>query len=260
MSFGSPKQETMTMETRLGDRSEYFRVALVAVSLWTLGTASAPAAQSDHRVSPAPPNVVLILADDLGWGDLSCYGNERLRTPNLDRLARQGTLFTQFYVNGSVCSPSRCAIMTGQYPARHRIHGHYAEHAQNAARGMSNWLDPRTPNLASLLKTAGYATAHVGKWHLGAGPGAPEPTAYGFDVARAMVCANPAWTEPPETFWAKSTTVFVDEAIRFIRQNKDRPFYLNVWTLVPHAPLNPTDEQMKPYERFSWNRGIRHKS
>src|SRR5262245_59086146 len=91
---------------------------------------------------PAKPNILFILADDLGWGDLGCYGHPHIKTPNLDRLARDGTLFTQFYVSGSVCSPSRCAFMTGQFPARHRIHGHYATHEQNAARGMNNWLDP----------------------------------------------------------------------------------------------------------------------
>ena len=205
------------------------------------------------------PNIVFILADDLGWGDLSCYGHERLRTPNIDRVARQGTLFTQFYVNGSVCSPSRCAFMTGQYPARHRIHGHYADQALNESRGMSSWLDPKVPNVAALLKSAGYATAHVGKWHLGGGPGAPEPPAYGFDLARTMVCNNPFWNEPADTFWPKSTALFVDEAIAFIRAHKDRPFYVNLWTLLPHAPLNPTEEQMKPYDRFSWGRGVRHK-
>jgi arylsulfatase A-like enzyme len=207
-----------------------------------------------------PPNVIFILADDLGWGDLSCYGHERLKTPNLDRLASQGTLFTQFYVNGSVCSPSRCAFFTGQYPARHKIHGHYAEPSQNAARGMSNWLDPKVPNVAALLKSRGYATAHFGKWHLGHGPGAPNPTEYGFDEAKTLVSAFPAWKEPADTFWAKSTGLFVDEALQFIRANKDKPFYVNIWTLVPHAPLNPTDEQMKPYERYSWGQGVVHKS
>jgi hypothetical protein len=162
------------------------------------------------------PNVLFILADDLGWGDLSCYGHDRLRTPALDRLAQQGTLFTQFYVNGSVCSPSRCAFMTGQYPARHRIHGHYADHALNASRGMSDWLDPKVPNLAALLKSAGYATAHVGKWHLGNGPGALDPSEYGFDVAKTLVSNQRTWTEPADTFWPKSTALFVDEAIRFI--------------------------------------------
>ncbi|MBM3889755.1 MAG: N-acetylgalactosamine 6-sulfate sulfatase (GALNS) [Verrucomicrobia bacterium] len=205
------------------------------------------------------PNVIFILADDLGWGDLGCYGHERLKTPCLDRLASQGTVFTQFYVNGSVCSPSRCAFMTGQYPARHKIHGHYATPQQNTDRGMSQWLDPKVPNTAALLKAAGYATAHIGKWHLGGGPGAPTPDAYGFDYVRATVCNDPAWTEPMATFWPKSTALFVDEALKFIRENKDKPFYLNLWTLLPHAPLNPTDEQMKPYERYSW-KGVPFKS
>lgn len=86
------------------------------------------------------PNVIFILADDLGWGDLSVYGHERLKTPNLDRMAAEGTLWTNFYVNGSVCSPSRAAFFTGQFPAHHRIHGHYATREQNEARGMSSWL------------------------------------------------------------------------------------------------------------------------
>jgi len=208
--------------------------------------------------SAAPPNVIFILADDLGWGDLSCYGHQRLKTPHLDKLASQGTLFTQFYVNASVCSPSRCAFFTGQYPARHRIHGHYADHSLNAQRGMSNWLGPQVPNVASLLKSRGYATAHFGKWHLGSGPGAPNPTEYGFDEAKTMVSAFPAWKEPAATFWAKSTGLFVDEALRFIQANKDRPFYVNIWTLLPHATLNPTDEQMKPYERWG-PKGVPHK-
>src|SRR5689334_17114845 len=76
------------------------------------------------------PNVVFILADDLGWGDLGCYGHPQIKTPRLDRMAKEGTLFTQFYVNGSVCSPSRCAFMTSNYPARQRLHGHYATHEQ----------------------------------------------------------------------------------------------------------------------------------
>ncbi|MBP7933567.1 MAG: sulfatase-like hydrolase/transferase [Phycisphaerae bacterium] len=205
------------------------------------------------------PNVLFILADDLGWGDLSCYGHRQLKTPWLDRLATQGMLFTQFYVNGSVCSPSRCAFMTGQYPARHRIHGHFASHELNARRGMSNWLDPEVPNVAALFKTAGYATAHFGKWHLGAGLGAPDPTAYGFDQARTMVSVNPGWSEPPDQFWPKSTRLLVDETLRFIRANKDRPFYVNLWTLLPHATLNPTEEQMRPYNHLNPGSGIRHK-
>ncbi len=197
------------------------------------------------------PNIIFILADDLGWGDLGCYGHKLIKSPNLDRLAKQGTLFTQFYVNGSVCSPSRCAFMTSQYPARQRIHGHYATHDSNEARGMSNWLDPKIPNVASLLKSAGYATAHFGKWHLGNGEGAPPPEDYGFDESRTLNTNGKTWEELDLTFRAKSSAAIVDETIRFIRAHTNQPFYVNVWSLVPHATLNPTEEQMKPYARHA---------
>ncbi len=197
------------------------------------------------------PNFIFILADDLGWSDLGCYGHPQIKTPNLDRLAREGTLFTQFYVNGSVCSPSRCAFMTGQYPARHKIHGHYATHDVNAARGMNNWLDPKVPNVAVLLHRAGYATAHFGKWHLGNGDGAPPPTEYGFDETRTVNSSGPGWDQPDLTFRTKSSAAIVDETIRFITAHKDQPFYVNAWMLIPHATLNPTDEQMQPYQHLN---------
>lgn len=196
------------------------------------------------------PNILFILADDLGWGDLSCYGNRFLRTPNLDRLAAEGTLFTQFYTAGSVCSPSRSAFMTGRYPARHRIHGHYATPEQNAARGMGNWLDPAVPNCASVLKKGGYTTAHIGKWHLGSGPGAPEIGAYGFDFVGTGERGGANVDRADPYFRAKSTEIFVDEALKFIDGREGKPFYLQLWTLVPHATLNPTPEQMRPFERF----------
>jgi N-acetylgalactosamine-6-sulfatase len=138
--------------------------------------------------------------------------------------------------------------MTGQYPARHKIHGHYAEQAQNAARGMSNWLDPKVPNVAALLQAAGYATAHFGKWHLGNGKGAPPPVDYGFDEARIVNGNGPGWKEPDRTFRAKSSAAIVDETVRFITAHKDKPFYVNAWMLIPHATLNPSEEQLKQYE------------
>lgn len=196
------------------------------------------------------PNVLFILADDLGWGDLGCYGHPHIKTPNLDRLAKEGTLFTQFYVNGSVCSPSRCAFFTGQYPARHKIHGHYATREQNESRGMSQWLEPTVPNVPTLLKSVGYATAHIGKWHLGSNSGGPPPDKYGFDFVGTSESGGANGPANDPYFRAKSTALFVDEAIRFVEANKSRPFYLQLWTLVPHATLNPTDEQVKPYARF----------
>jgi N-acetylgalactosamine-6-sulfatase len=224
--------------------------------------AAALAAPAAARGADAPrPNVLFILADDLGWGDLGCYGHPQVKTPSLDRLARQGTLFTQFYVNGSVCSPSRCAFLTSQLPARQAIHGHFATHEMNRGRGMPNWLDPKVPTVARLLKQAGYATAHVGKWHLGSGPGAPPPAAYGFDFVRATTSGADTWPEQNADpyFRAKSTALFVDEILTFIRANKGKPFYAQMWTLVPHATLNPTEEQLKPYAHLAPG-GVPHKS
>lgn len=231
---------------------------LLTSALMLLAVGSASPADSPRR-----PNIIFILADDLGWGDLHCYGSRDAKTPNLDRLAEQGTLFTQFYTAGSVCSPSRCGFFTGQVPARHKVHGHFATHEMNERRGMANWLDPKTVNLARLLKGAGYATVHVGKWHLGSGDGAPSPKEYGFDFVRATTSNDDTWTERNEDpfFRAKSTGLFVDEAVKFIEANKDRPFYLQLWTLVPHATLNPTAEQLKPYANIGpGGKAFPHKS
>jgi len=199
-----------------------------------------------HAQSPRP-NIIFILADDLGWGDLGCYGHPITQTPNLDRMAREGTLFTQFYVCGSVCSPSRCAFFTGQYPSRHKIHGHYATPEQNSARGMSQFLEPTTPNNAALLKRAGYTTAHVGKWHLGSNSGGPEPDKYGFDFVGTSESGGANGPANDPHFRAKSTEIFVNETLKFIETNRDKPFYVQLWTLVPHATLNPTDEQLQRY-------------
>lgn len=213
-------------------------------------------------LAPAPlarPNIVFVLADDLGWGDLSCYGNRRCSTPNLDRLASQGVLFTNFYVNGSVCSPSRTAFTTGQYPARHRVHGHFAAPELNARRGMPNFLDPRVPTLAASLKRAGYSTAHFGKWHLGNGPGAPMPDAYGFDVHASVNSNETRWAAEDAGFRARSTAWIVDNALDFIAKQKDHPFYTQLWTLLPHAPLAPTEEQMAPFSKLQPGPHVPHK-
>lgn len=233
-----------------------FLLVLLVGSLYAHGTKEPPAPAQTRR-----PNIIFILADDLGWGDLSVYGHDRLKTPNLDRMAAQGTLFTNFYVNGSVCSPSRCAFFTGQYPARHRIHGHYAAPKQNTDRGMSQWLDPKVPNAAALLKGAGYRTAHIGKWHLSpvkggtsesSDPAQPKLTDYGFDfIGSGEGPTGNAVSKDDPYYRARSSALFVDEALQFIGTNQDKPFYVQLWMLVPHAVLNPTEEQMKPFARFS---------
>jgi len=220
----------------------------LADTLWAQpALAPAPGAAGSRR----RPNVIFVLTDDQGWGDAAAWGHPYILTPNLDRLTREGTRFSQFYVANPVCSPSRTAFMTGRYPARFGIHGHFATHEQNAARAMPDWLAPQTPTVTRQMQAAGYVTGHFGKWHLGSGEGAPELGAYGIDRHVSIVSNGPQLREkgaPPEPhWWGKSTGLIMDHALAFIRENRERPFYLNLWTLVPHATLDPTPEQLAVY-------------
>jgi len=224
---------------------------------WALGAilaGLAPPAASEGAEPSAQrrPNVIFVLTDDQGWGDAAAWGHPYIKTPNLDRITREGLRVSQFYAANPVCSPSRTAFMTGRYPARFRIHGHFATHELNEARAMPDWLDPQTPTITRQFQAAGYATGHFGKWHLGSGAGAPEPSAYGIDQHLTLVSNGPQLREkgaPHEPhWWGKSTGIIMDRAIAFVRENKDRPFYLNIWTLVPHATLDPTPEQLAVYD------------
>ena len=192
---------------------------------------------------------------------MSCVGHPYIKTPNLDRLASEGTLFEQFYVNNPVCSPSRVAFMTGRYPAEVQVHCQIANQAEiNAERGVANWMDPNLPNLANQLKKNGYVTAHFGKWHMGSKQG-PSPAEYGFDVYRPYEApVSSGYTDYPspkeEPFYrAHSSRWFVDDALDFIRQHKDgdRPFFVNLWTLIPHGLLKPTKEELAEYAGLQVN-------
>ncbi len=201
------------------------------------------------------PNFVFILCDDLGWGDLPCYGHRnvvahggwmvrgKLKMPNLDRMAREGTRFTQFYVASAVCSPSRAAIMTGQFPGRLGMHDYLAGPELNRRRGVVDYLDPKVPTVTRLLRDAGYATAHFGKWHLGSGKEAPKPEEYGIDRYDACLGGPDGRVQ--------SSRRIADGTIQFIETHRDRPFYINAWLYDPHSPLHPTEEMMRPYEELS---------
>jgi len=224
--------------------------ALLLMPLAALHAADSP------KPGKRPPNVLFILTDDQGWSDAHFAGHPYVKTPNLDKLASQSTWFRQFYVAATVCSPSRAAFMTSHSPARDFVHGHFDTHDRNAARSMPDWLDPQVATLPKLLKSAGYATAHFGKWHLGGGSDAPAPEAYGIDVSRTTVSNGRHFAEEKDPyFYAKSTGLIVDETIAFIKEHKEQPFYANVWTLLPHAPLKPTPEQLAVYADLNPNAG-----
>jgi arylsulfatase A-like enzyme len=178
------------------------------------------------------PNILFIFADDWGWGDLSCHGHPYVKTPNIDRLAQEGTDFQRFTVASGVCSPSRTAVMTGHFPARYNIDGHFAWVPSNAKRGMPDWLDLQAPFLPRMLKAGGYATAHYGKWHLANNmiPDSPLPGVYGFDDYGAFNCAGEQM--PPHED--------ADNTVRFIEaSHKDgKPFYINLWLHESHTPFH----------------------
>jgi N-acetylgalactosamine-6-sulfatase len=190
------------------------------------------------------PNIILIYADDWGWGDLGSHGNTWLKTPHLDKFAQEGTDFRQFNVLNPVCSPSRATALTGRYPARYSIHQHFAAPSQNARNGMPDWLDARAPTIPRLLKAAGYATAHFGKWHLTNRDthGAPAPSAYGYDVAKVF---NGGAEWPSADLHATAP-----DTAEFIKAHADRPFFINVWLHESHTPHVPTKASMEKWKHL----------
>ena len=219
------------------------------------------------------PNILFIFIDDMGYADLSCYGNTKVKTPHIDRLAAEGIRFTQFYVNSPLCSPSRVAMTTGQYPARWRINSYLDNRRSNRNRKMADYLDPRAPSLARQLKAAGYATAHFGKWHMGGGrdvDNAPHPEAYGFDESSvafeglgdrllikndglsrqsaALGQGQITWVDKHEI-----TGIRVDQTLDFIKRCTDKPFYINFWLNDVHDPFIPTPAQLERFKGVTDN-------
>ncbi|RMD77600.1 MAG: N-acetylgalactosamine-6-sulfatase [Lentisphaerae bacterium] len=192
----------------------------------------ATAEHKNEECVPERPNILFIFADDWGWGDLSCHGHPYVKTPNIDRLAREGTDFHRFTVASGVCSPSRVAVMTGHFPARYYVDGHFAWVSQNRQRNMPDWLNPRAPLLSRFLKEAGYRTAHFGKWHLSNNmiQDSPLPSEYGFDTYGAFNCAG---EQMPVHDDALNTIAFIEQCHR-----EGNPFFINMWVHEPHTPFH----------------------
>ncbi|MDH5396622.1 MAG: sulfatase-like hydrolase/transferase [Cyclobacteriaceae bacterium] len=197
-----------------------------------------------ERETPTKPNIILIMADDLGYNDLGCYGNDRIKTPNIDALARTGIRFTDYHSNGAVCSPTRAALMTGNYQQRAGIEG-----VVTAKNHRHTGLAHSTTTLAEYLSGQGYKTAITGKWHLGYDT-AFSPTNHGFDYFKGFVSGNVDYhshidQEGHYDWWLNkdtvveegySTDLITKAGIDFISDNKDNPFFLYMAHEAPHFP------------------------
>ena len=252
------------MSERTLDRREFMKFGAFLASSFAL----APRCLGGRGGPAAKPNVVLLLADDLGYRDLSCFGGHN-PTPHLDALARGGTRLTHFYAASAVCTPTRASILTSRYPLRFDIRRHFTDGPEH--------LPPGTVTLPKLLRRAGYRTGHVGKWHLGGlHVGAdgrrletmPGPHEHGFDFYQCQIEQQPlrgrmgrartlyrqggtcllrdgAVVPESDPYYARHfTDVNGDYAVELIRRfaKEKRPFFLNVWWLVPHQPYEPAPE------------------
>jgi arylsulfatase A-like enzyme len=248
------------------------RPMLAAVLLSAL-----PSAGPVHA-EPAPParkpNIIFILADDLGYGDLGCYGQKKIKTPHLDRMAAEGVRFTQVYAGSTVCAPSRCALMTGLHTGHTRVRGN--------ARVP---LRPEDLTVAEVLKKAGYATALVGKWGLGEPGSTGVPNKQGFDEFYGYLNQQHAHNHFPDHLWRNeekitiegnvvekgvavkraqwSQDLFTREALDFVTRHKDKPFFLYLSLVVPHANneagktgIETPDD--KPYSDEPWPQNERN--
>jgi len=245
-----------SMTQRSETRRDFLRragaVAAGAVLSGWMGLARSEAAEAGDK-----PNFVVVFCDDLGYGDVGCFGSAKNRTPNIDRMATEGMRFTSFYVTSGVCTPSRSSLMTGCYPRR--INMHQNEDGLCVLFPVNKkGLHPKEITIAEVLKGQGYATACIGKWHLG---DQPEflPTRQGFDSYFGIPYSNDMGGKgngdkrPPLPLMRNERVVeapadqdtltrrYAEEAVRFIEANKDRPFFVYLPHAMPHMPLHATD-------------------
>ncbi|MFC1758277.1 arylsulfatase [Planctomycetota bacterium] len=235
--------------------------------------------------SGSRPNVVLIVADDLGYRELGCFGQDLIKTPNLDRLAKQGLRFTQHYSGNAVCAPSRCVLMTGKHPG----HAWVRNNSEMKPEGQQP-IPASEITIGELLQENGYVTGVFGKWGLG-GPGSEgEPMQQGFDRFFGYNCQRHAHSYYPSYLWSNAERIQLDnvppvhghatfgedddssdprsydqfkgrdyapdrindQAVAFIRANKNKPFFLYYPTIIPHVALHVPDEELKPYLDLGW--------
>ncbi|QNN21887.1 arylsulfatase [Planctomycetales bacterium ZRK34] len=227
-----------------------YGLLLIAVAAcWSAMITSAGAA-TDRK-----PNIIYIMADDAGYGDFSCYGQEKFATPNIDRLADEGMKFTDHYSGSTVCAPTRCSLMTGKHTGHCSVRGN-REHKPVGQEPMA----ADTVTVADLLKQAGYATGMFGKWGLGFPGSVSDPINSGFDVFYGYNCQRNAHNYYTTWLYDNDQKVELDgktyshdlimaHALQFIRDNKDQPFFCYLPVTIPHAAMHVPDEYSAPFRK-----------
>ncbi len=239
--------------------SLFFVIIGLSVSLSASLFGVCEVAEEEHR---APPNIVLLLADDLGWTGLGCFGSDLYETPNLDRFARSGMKFTDAYAACTVCSPTRASIMTGMYPARLRltdfIAGQNRPYAKLRIPDWNKGLDHSFVTIAEALRDATYRTAQIGKWHLnhaGRDASAYDATKHGFDIQVGRPRGTRGYRLPAGTNSKGEsgsdylTDYLTDKAIEFIDKSKDEPFFLYFAYHVPHTPIQGREDLVAKFSK-----------
>jgi arylsulfatase A len=255
------------------ERREFLKaVGFGAAGMALSGCANATQ-RTDSGAKGRKSNIVYIIADDLGYAEVGCYGQKKIKTPNIDKLATQGMKFTQHYSGNPVCAPSRCVLMTGKHSGHSQVRANKQVGGQDAWKlGVTTggqWpLEAGTVTVAKILKEAGYATGAFGKWGLGRVGTTGDPNKQGFDHFFGYICQRQAHTYYPNHLWrdgkvewieankdgkegAYSHDLIANEAMNFVKANKDRPFFLYVPFTIPHVALQVPEDSLAEY-RGKW--------
>ncbi|GEP98483.1 N-acetylgalactosamine-6-sulfatase [Chitinophaga cymbidii] len=224
-------------------------VVIAAVALWT---GRHPAYSVTHARPDSRPNIIFVLTDDMGFSDIGCFGGKFVPTPNIDCLAKEGRMFTQYYSAAPICSPSRAGLLTGMYPGRWNFTTFLHTKKHNRDAEQADFLDPSAPSIARFFKNAGYATGHFGKWHLGGGrdvKNAPGFEQYGYDEHAStyespdadplLTATNWIWSDKDSIKRWDRSKYFVDKTLDFLSRHKNKPCFVNLWPDDIHTPWVP---------------------
>ncbi|WP_346238472.1 sulfatase-like hydrolase/transferase [Niabella insulamsoli] len=215
-------------------------------------TAAAAYSGSDKEKPKQAPNIIMILTDDMGYSDLSCFGGQLVSTPNINRLAKEGVALTRYYSAAPICSPSRAGLLTGMYPGRWNFCTFLDTRKHNRNAEQADFLEPSAPSMARFFKRAGYITGHFGKWHMGGGRDvldAPGFDQYGFDEHIStyespdpdpnITATNWIWSDKDSIKRWDRTQYFVDKTLDFLARHKGQSCFVNLWPDDVHTPWVP---------------------